>query len=213
MIELDEVALKQNRNNRRKDLHFPQGTTHHQIDEYSKKRNAEISEAVAASIDKVVSETAEQQKDLLSDANRRSAAIEDEYKQRLQEKIAQLDNEKAILLVELERNLNQRQEDILQQAKIRIDQLENEANEQKMSVLKEAQFRSKEEIHEITDEVAQLAAQDAQRRLQSTTQTVIKSVGFYSISNLLFVSFFIQIITTNAIASSDKSSSTIDTKL
>lgn len=157
------------------DLMNKLGTTHHQIDEYSKKRNAEISEAVAASIEKVVSDTAEQQQDLLADANRRSAAIDEEYKQRLQAKIAELDNEKAILLVELERTLNERQEAILQHAKLNIDALENAANEQKMAVLKEAQYRAKEEIHEITDEVAELAAQDAQRRLQSTTQTIIRT--------------------------------------
>jgi len=110
------------------------GTTHTQIDEYSKKRTAEISEAVSSAIDKVVADTAAQQQKLLADANERSAAIEFEYKQRLQERVGQLDAEKAILLAELERSLNDRQEAILLKARQDIDFVQNAANQEKLAV-------------------------------------------------------------------------------
>jgi len=161
------------------DLMSKLGTTHTQIDEYSKKRTAEISEAVSSAIDKVVADTAAQQQNLLTDANERSVLIENEYKQRLQERVAQLDAEKAILLAELERSLNDRQEAILFKARQDIDLVQDAANQQKMAVFKEAQARANQQVDQITEQVAGLAAEDAQRRLQSTTQTVIttKSVA------------------------------------
>jgi hypothetical protein len=161
------------------DLMNKLGTTHHQIDEYSKKRTAQISEAVTSAIEKVVAETAAQQQKLLSDANERSAAIENEYKQRLQERVAQLDADKAVLLAELERTLNERQEAILLKARQDIDLVQNAANQEKLAIFKEAQARANQQVDQITEQVAGLAAEDAQRRLQSTTQTVIttKSVA------------------------------------
>jgi len=161
------------------DLMHKLGTTHTQIDEYSKKRTAEISEAASSAVDKVVADTAAQQHKLLSDANERSAAIENEYKQRLQERVAQLDAEKAVLLAELERSLNERQETILFKARQDIDLVQNAANQEKLAVFKEAQARANQQVDQITEQVAELAAEDAQRRLQSTTQTVIttKSVA------------------------------------
>jgi hypothetical protein len=163
------------------------GTTHTQIDEYSKKRTAEISDAVSSAIDKVVADTASQQQQLLSDANLRSAAIDSECKQRLQERIVQLDSEKAILLAELERSLNDRQEAILLKARQDIDLLQNAANQQKMAVFKEAQARSNQQVDQITEQVAGLAAEDAQRRLQSTTQTVLQFISINLILYLIFV--------------------------
>jgi len=155
------------------DLMNKLGTTHTQIDEYSKKRNAEISDAVSSAIDKVVADTAAQQQKLLSDANERSASIELEYKQSLQERVAQLDSEKAVLLAELERSLNERQEAILLKARQDIDLVQNAANQEKLAVFKEAQVRANQQIDQITGKVAELAAEDAHRRLESTTQTVI----------------------------------------
>lgn len=48
------------------------GSIHLQVDEYSRKRTEEISEAVSESIKKVVAETQLQQQQLLSDANSRT---------------------------------------------------------------------------------------------------------------------------------------------
>jgi hypothetical protein len=59
------------------------GSTHAQIDEYSRHRNDEISEAVKASIDKIVHETQIQQQNLLNDAQKQSTEIEKEYKDKL----------------------------------------------------------------------------------------------------------------------------------
>jgi len=54
-------------------LYFISGSTHLQVDEYSRKRTEQISEAVAESIKKVVSETQVQQQQLLADANLHTA--------------------------------------------------------------------------------------------------------------------------------------------
>ena len=86
--------------------------------------------------------------------------------------MAELDVEKAVLLAQLEKSLNERQEAILMKAREQIDAVENAANEEKFTVFKEAQARANQQVDQITEKVAELAAEDAQRRLQSTTQTV-----------------------------------------
>lgn len=151
------------------------------MDEYSKKRTAEISEAVANSIEKVVAETALEQKKLLTDANERSVAIENEFKLRLQARVAELDTEKAVLLAQLERTLNERQEMILAKARDDIDAVQNAANQEKLAVLKQAQAKANQQVDQITEKVAELAAEDAQRRVQSTTQTVRSFHSFFLI--------------------------------
>lgn len=93
-------------------------------------------------------ETQIQQQTLLADANARTAGkklchletsiqvrsldIENEFKLKLQEYVAQLDAEKAALLAQLEKELNIRQETILENARRRIDDLNEEANRLKM---------------------------------------------------------------------------------
>ncbi len=59
------------------------GSTHSQIDEYSRRRTDEISEAVKNSIDKIVHLTQIQQQQLLDDAQKETSKIEDDYKQKL----------------------------------------------------------------------------------------------------------------------------------
>ena len=59
------------------------GSTHAQIDEYSRRRTQEISEAVRGSIDKIVHLTQVQQQQLLDDAAKETNKIEEEYKNRL----------------------------------------------------------------------------------------------------------------------------------
>jgi len=155
------------------DLMARLGTTHIQIDEYSRKRTEEITEAVAASLHKVVLDTQHHQQQLVNDANSRTAEIENDYKRKLQEHVAKLDAEKATLLAQLEKELNVRQEHILESARKRIDDLNEEANRLKMGVLKEAQAQANVHIGHITDQVAVLGQEDASRRLASTTTTVI----------------------------------------
>ncbi|CAF0906420.1 unnamed protein product [Didymodactylos carnosus] len=160
------------------------GSTHSQIDEYSRRRTEEISDAVQQSIGKIVAETQAQQVTLLQDANVRSLGIEEEHKLKLQVYVEKLDADKAQLLAQLEKELNLRQEQILENARKRIDDLNEEANRLKMNVLREAQVVGNVKIEKITDQVAALAADDASRRMQSTTTTVIttqaKAVGGHS---------------------------------
>jgi len=155
------------------DLMARLGSTHLQVDEYSRKRTEEISEAVAESIKKVVGETQLHQQQLLADANMRTASIETDFKRKIQEHVAKLDSEKAILLAQLEKELNVRQELILESARKRIDDLNEEANRLKMGVLKEAQAQSNAQVTKITEQVTALGQEDASRRLASTTTTVI----------------------------------------
>jgi len=58
--------------------------------------------------------------------------LENDFKRRLQEYVAQLDAEKAALLATLEKELSVRQEEILETARRRIDDLNEEANRLKM---------------------------------------------------------------------------------
>jgi len=155
------------------DLMTRLGSTHLQVDQYSRKRTEEISEAVAESIRKVVSETQQHQQQLLADANSRTAEIEYDFKMRIQDHVAKLDAEKATFLAQLEKELNARQELILESARKRIDDLNEEANRLKMGVLREAQAQSTAKINQITEQVVALGQEDATRRLASTTTTVI----------------------------------------
>jgi len=155
------------------DLMSRLGTTHNQIDEYSRRRTEEISEAVAESIKKIVVETQLHQQQLVADANSRTAEIEHDFKLKLQEHVAKLDADKAGVLAQLEKELNVRQELILESARKRIDDLNEEANRLKMGVLKEAQAQTNAQIGQITEQVSVLGQEDASRRLQSTTTTVI----------------------------------------
>jgi len=155
------------------DLMARLGTTHTQIDEYSRKRTEQITEAVAESIKKVVLETQQHQQQLVADANLRTTEIEKDFKIKLQQHVAKLDGEKAVLLAQLEKELNLRQEQILESARKRIDDLNEEANRLKMGVLKEAQAQTNTRIGQITEQVAVLGQEDASRRLASTTTTVI----------------------------------------
>jgi hypothetical protein len=155
------------------DLMARLSSTHVQVDEYSRKRTEQISEAVSDSIKKVVAETQSQQQQLLSDANSRTSEIENDFKRKLQEHVAKLDSEKAAVLAKLEKELNVRQELILESARKRIDDINEEANRLKLGVLKEAQAESKDKITKITEKVTALGQEDASRRVQSTTKTVI----------------------------------------
>ncbi|CAF3838378.1 unnamed protein product [Rotaria magnacalcarata] len=159
------------------DLMTRLGTTHLQIEKYSRKRNDEINDAVLESIKKIVADTQEQQQHLLADANLHTTGTF--YSDTLQDYIAKLDNEKATALVQLEKDLDVRQQVILESARKRIDDLNTEANRLKMNVLKEAQAQSCIQMTKITEQVAVLEHEEAARRLASTTKTIIttKSVS------------------------------------
>jgi phage host-nuclease inhibitor protein Gam len=151
------------------------GTTHQQIDEYSRRRTEQISEEVSVAIGKIVADTQSQQANLLADANVRSASIEEEYKVKLQQYVEELDTAKAQNLAVLEKDLNLRQELILEQARKRIDDLNEEANRLKMGVLRDAQAQANAKVDAITQQVAALGAEDANRLLTSSSTTIIRT--------------------------------------
>lgn len=95
-----------------------------------------------------------QQQALLTDANVRSAVIEEEYKNKLQQFVEELDVGKAQNLSTLEKDLNLRQELILDDARKRIDDLNEEANRLKLGVLRDAQAQANAQVGVITDQVA-----------------------------------------------------------
>lgn len=70
-----------------------------------------------------------------------SVEIENDFKIRIQEYVAKLDAEKAVLLAQLEKELNIRQELILESARKRIDDLNEEANRLKMVKQKKQSLR------------------------------------------------------------------------
>ncbi len=133
---------------------FFKGTTHQQIDEYSRRRTEQISEEVVAAISRIVADTQTEQATLLADANTRSAFIEEEYKLNLQKYVGELDTVKAQNLSTLERDLNLRQEMILEDARKRIDDLNEEANRLKLGVLRDAQAQTSARVGAITEQVA-----------------------------------------------------------
>lgn len=59
------------------------GSTHAQIDEYSRRRTEEISDAVQQSIEKIVHETETQQQQLLNHAHQQATTIDSEYREKL----------------------------------------------------------------------------------------------------------------------------------
>lgn len=59
------------------------GSTHTQIDEYSRRRTDEISGAVKSSIEQIVQLTVTKQQELLDHAHKETQKIEEDHKQRL----------------------------------------------------------------------------------------------------------------------------------
>ncbi|UJR16540.1 hypothetical protein I4U23_003440 [Adineta vaga] len=150
------------------------GTTHQQIDEYSRRRIQQIDEEVAAAINRIVAETQIQQQTLLADANVRSAAIEEEYKHKLQRYVEEINTVKAQNLSLLEKDLNLRQEMILEEARKRIDDLNEEANRLKMGVLRDTQAQANAKVEAITEQVAASSAKDAAVVVGATPKIKLK---------------------------------------
>jgi len=144
-----------------------------------KKRNEKITDQVKANIQKVVEETQAQQEQLLKEANTRSQAIEHEHAAKLEAAVTklveELDVPKAQELANLEKDMQQRQEAILAQARKRIDDLNADANQAKIGVLLEAQTSEQKHAAAVADQVANLSAAEAQRRMESKTTTTIES--------------------------------------
>ncbi len=116
---------------------FFQDTTHQEIDDSFRHRFQQISEKITAAINQVITDTQDQQSALLTDANDRTAAIEKEYKTKLQHHVEELDKVRAQNLNTVQKDLYLRHAMIFDQARKRIDDLYEEANRSKMSILQE----------------------------------------------------------------------------
>ncbi|CAF1023903.1 unnamed protein product [Adineta steineri] len=152
-------------------------TTHQQVDEYARRCTELISEEVVDVISRIVAGTSVQQQALLADANVRSAAIEEEYKHKLQQYVEELDVVKAQNLSTLEKDLNLRQEMIIGDARKRIDALNEEANVMKMRVLREAQTQANARAEVISDEDDAISLEDANRLIALTAKSMSRSAS------------------------------------
>lgn len=112
---------------------------------------------------------------MLVEANRRHLEIDQDYKFQLQKAIESLDTLKAKTLADLECELQCRQQTIMTDAKREIDLLNDQANAAKLHVLVEAQEKAKQDIDQLTDQVATLGQMDTHNLLQSKTKTIITS--------------------------------------
>jgi len=150
-------------------------TTHSQVDQYSQTQIAEINEQVKQSIAAVLENTQRQQEELLADANRRHLIIDNDYKLQLQKTVEVLDGVKAKALADLEHDLHEKQRLILNEAKKQIDVLNDQANAAKLNALVHAQEQAKQDIDNLTNQVAAIGQQETENVLQSTTTTIITS--------------------------------------
>jgi hypothetical protein len=150
-------------------------TTHSQVDQYSQTQIAEINEQVKQSIAAVLENTQRQQEELLADANRRHLIIDNDYKLQLQKTVEVLDGVKAKALADLEHDLHEKQRLILNEAKKQIDILNDQANAAKLNALVHAQEQAKQDIDNLTNQVAAIGQQETENVLQSTTTTIITS--------------------------------------
>ncbi|UJR29822.1 hypothetical protein I4U23_017365 [Adineta vaga] len=148
-------------------------TTHAQLDNYTQKRTQQISIETQNIINKILEETKDKQRLLLLEAQTKSEEFQQEYQNDLQNKVNQLNEEKAQQLALLEKSLNQQQELILINARNTIDQLQQDANQRKINILQQAQEVTNARIEQITEQVVHIGQEDSANRLASSTTTVI----------------------------------------
>jgi vacuolar-type H+-ATPase subunit I/STV1 len=148
-------------------------TTTTQIDEYSRRANEQISAEANQKIQRIIAETQQQQDLLLKDASARSLEIEAEYSNKLKEFLQGLDASKASNLASLEKDLNFRQEQLLTSARDEMDNVHQVATQQKIGVMQNANQSAIRDVDRLTDQVKALGEVEVERRLASTTTTVI----------------------------------------
>jgi phage host-nuclease inhibitor protein Gam len=145
------------------------GTTHNQIDEYSKKQSAKINEEIQREIDQVLARIRREQQDLLHKANERTAAIDRDYRERLQKMVEEIDAKKAQEICDIERDLNDQQSGLLQSARDEIDRLNEKAANLKIGAIQQAQANAAEEVNQITAQASNLGEGSTVHRATGTT--------------------------------------------
>ena len=148
---------------------FPLGSTHTQIDQYSKKQSEKINDQIQGEIDQVVTRTRLHQEELLRRANEHTAQIDAEYRARLQKMVEEVDTAKAKRIAEIETELNKQQADILQGARSEIDQLNQKAATLKIGVLHDAQVKAAANADAITAEATSIGQTSTLHQSKGTT--------------------------------------------
>lgn len=144
-----------------------------QVDEYSRRQNEAISKEANERIQRIISETQQAQDALLKDASSRSLEIEAEYSSKLKVFLQQLDASKAGNLAALEKDLNFRQEQLLSQARDEMDAIHAAATQAKIQAMNQANQTISQDVDRLTEQVKSLGEAEVERRLNSTTTTVI----------------------------------------
>lgn len=110
----------------------------------------QISQNVSTRINQIITDTEKQQSELLDGATARMAAVEKEYKTRLQRHIEELDIFKAQNMTVLQKDFHLRHGMIFDQARKQIDDLYENANRSKMNVLQDNQSAMNARVENIT---------------------------------------------------------------
>lgn len=144
-----------------------------QVDDYSRRAAERISADATRRIEEIIRDTAQQQDLLLKDASSRSLEIEGEYNAKLKEFLQGLDASKASNLAALEKDIDFRQSALLSSAREAIDSVHEDATRQKLAVMQQANAAALSDVDRLTEKVRSVAEAEVDRRLKSTTTTVI----------------------------------------
>lgn len=155
--------------NRINELVTKLGSTHKQIDEYSKKQTAKIDEQIQRDIDAVVTRTQTRQAELLRKANEHTTQIDTEYRAQLQKMVEEIDAAKAKRIAAIEIELNNHQAEILEAARKEIDELNNKASNLKITALMDAQSKAATDAEALTAQAANLGSAATVHQAKGTT--------------------------------------------
>jgi len=144
-----------------------------QVDEYSKRQSEAISAEANQRVQLIIAETQREQDLLLKDASARSLEIEAEYAAKLKAFLQGLDASKAGNLAALEKDLNFRQEQLLNNARDEMDAIHQAATQAKIAAMNAANASIQADVNQLTQQVKSLGEAEVERRMNSTTTTVI----------------------------------------
>ena len=144
-----------------------------QVDDYSRRQNEAISKEANERVQKIIAHTQLEQEALLRDASSRSLEIEAEYAAQLKAFLQGLDASKAGNLAALEKDLNFRQEQLLDNARAEMDDIHAAATRAKIAAMTQADAAMHSDVDRLTEQVKALGEAEVERRMNSTTTTVI----------------------------------------
>lgn len=148
-------------------------STTSQVDEYSRRQSEAISREANERIQRIIAQTQSAQDLLLKDASARSLEIESEYATKLKAFLQDLDASKAGNLAALEKDLLFQQERLIGGARDEIDQIHQAATAAKIAAMNQANAAVQSDVDQLTAQVKVLGEMEVERRMNSTTTTVI----------------------------------------